>query len=600
VTPSVPVRDGVTQPVLSYPDAVRERVFVVTGRDRDANGAVDLVALDVIRPAQADGALRVPVVLEASPYFADLGRGPESQVKSRAPDGTPRRFPLGYDNYFVPRGYAVALLDLPGTGGSQGCLDYGGPGDVDAVVAAVDWLTGRGAAQDGDGAVAIATWSTGAVGLIGKSYDGFLANAVAARGVPGLRTAVAIAAPTSVYDYLTAGGVRVGKDFLVGFVAERSTRAPSGCAASGRALEAGQDDATALPSPFWAARDVRPHAGDVRAAMLVVHGLGDRNVPVDQATRWWAALGAAGVPRRMWLLQGGHVDPFDVRRAEWLDTLHRWFDHWLAGVENGVDSHPLVTVEQPDGSWRESTAWPDPAATGVPLPLPGAVVGRLVGAAPVDPDVLLARVLPTRTERLGAAPSPAGRPAPDVVVLPAAPLPRDLRLSGTVRVQVRLRASSPDPALFAALVELGPASRPDLSVGVDGTAVDRVGAPFCIGMPAPDDDGCFRRLRPVTVRSGAGRVTAGWQRVGLDAGGRLTPLRPGATADVAWDLPPVERVVPAGRRLAVVLAAARPVPDGAPARRPAPAVVDVRSLAVTLPVVGGAAASAGTSIPAPR
>ncbi len=597
LTPSVPVRDGVTQPVLSYPDAVRERVFVRTGLDRDADGAPDLAPLDVVRPAPTGTGLRVPVVLEASPYFGDLGRGPEEETKTTAADGTPRRFPLGYDNYLVPRGYAVALLDLPGTNGAEGCLDYGGPGDVDAVVAAARWLTGTGAAQDADGTPVRATWSTGAVGVVGKSYDGYLANAVAARGVPGVRTAVAIAAPTSMYDYLTGGGVRVGPDFLLGFVDDRAGGPRAACARSRAALDAGEADASALPSPFWADRDVRPRAGDVRAAVLLVHGLGDRNVLADQTTRWWAALGEAGVPRRMWLLQGGHVDPFDVRREEWLGALHRWLDHWLQGVDNGVDSHPLVTVEDPGGGWRESTAWPDPQAAAVPLPLAGAsAVGALRGEGPSDPDDLLARVLPTRTgEGDGTPPAAPGADrvvvrAEGAVVLRSSVLGAPVRLSGTVRIGVRLRSSTSDPALLAALVDVGPASRPDLTAGVDGLAVDEHGAPFCIGEPAAGDDGCFRPLRPVTVTSGAGRLTAAWRRVGLAGPSPLEPVPTGRVVDVAWDLPPVEVVVAPGRRLALVLAVARPVPDEVVGDGADPAVVDVASATLSLPVVGGAEA----------
>jgi X-Pro dipeptidyl-peptidase len=30
-----------------------------------------------------------------------------------------------------------------------------------------------------------------------------------------------------------------------------------------------------------------------------------------------------GVPRKLWLTNAGYVDPFDYRRAQWVDTLHR-------------------------------------------------------------------------------------------------------------------------------------------------------------------------------------------------------------------------------------------------------------------------------------
>ena len=109
--------------------------------------------------------------------------------------------PLFYDNYFVPRGYAVVGVDIVGTGRSTGCGDVGGKDEIDSVVAVIDWLNGRNTAHTADGADVEATWSSGAVGMIGKSYDGTLANGVAATGVKGLKTIVPISAISSWYDY---------------------------------------------------------------------------------------------------------------------------------------------------------------------------------------------------------------------------------------------------------------------------------------------------------------------------------------------------------------------------------------------------------------
>ena len=55
---------------------------------------------------------------------------------------------------------------------------------------------------------------------------------------------------------------------------------------------------------------------------------------------WWHALKANGVKPKLWLLRAGHTDPFESRRAVWVDTLHRWFDHYLYGVNNGIENEP--------------------------------------------------------------------------------------------------------------------------------------------------------------------------------------------------------------------------------------------------------------------
>ncbi|MFV2021292.1 CocE/NonD family hydrolase [Micromonospora sp. LOL_023] len=60
--------------------------------------------------------------MDASPYYTTLCRGNDSQCKRDLDgDGLLDKWPLCYDNYFVPRGYAIILLDMVGTGRSTGC-----------------------------------------------------------------------------------------------------------------------------------------------------------------------------------------------------------------------------------------------------------------------------------------------------------------------------------------------------------------------------------------------------------------------------------------------------------------------------------------------
>src|SRR4051812_28627336 len=84
--PAFTVRDGVSQPVFPLADAIRETVYADTGLALDAEGAVDRVAADVIRPATT---ARVPVIMDASPYYQSAGRGNESEKKSYDSAGKP-------------------------------------------------------------------------------------------------------------------------------------------------------------------------------------------------------------------------------------------------------------------------------------------------------------------------------------------------------------------------------------------------------------------------------------------------------------------------------------------------------------------------------
>ena len=49
---------------------------------------------------------KIPVIMDASPYYSCCGRGNESQKKTYDANGNVVQMPLFYDNYFVPRGYA--------------------------------------------------------------------------------------------------------------------------------------------------------------------------------------------------------------------------------------------------------------------------------------------------------------------------------------------------------------------------------------------------------------------------------------------------------------------------------------------------------------
>src|SRR5690348_14168740 len=74
------VQNGETQPAYSYQDAIRERVFIpVDGVDSDNDGVTDRVAIDIVRPKESGPNLKVPAIIDPSPYYTSLGRGNDGQ-----------------------------------------------------------------------------------------------------------------------------------------------------------------------------------------------------------------------------------------------------------------------------------------------------------------------------------------------------------------------------------------------------------------------------------------------------------------------------------------------------------------------------------------
>ena len=100
-----------TQPVHSFAEAIRERVFVFGNFDSDGDGEPDAIAMDIVRPQASEDGLKVPVIMDASPYYSTLGRGNEAERKQDV-DGDGPLDPCGRRG--VRERPVVGLADHPG------------------------------------------------------------------------------------------------------------------------------------------------------------------------------------------------------------------------------------------------------------------------------------------------------------------------------------------------------------------------------------------------------------------------------------------------------------------------------------------------------
>ena len=426
----------------------------------------------------------------------------------------------------------------------------GTPDNLSAKVA-IDWLNGRAGASYADGTPARATWTNGKVGMIGKSWDGSVANGVAATGVEGLKTVVPISAISSWYDYYRDNGalytIDGGPDWLSGYV---NGRPPEVCQPVRDAIFTGSDTVTGSYNDFWAERNFVPDAHKVKASVFIVHGINDGNVEPKHFARWWDALARNHVPRKIWLSQEGHVDPFDFRRAEWVETLHRWFDYWLQDLPNGVMHEPTATIERAPDVWVNEPAWPARGAFSLPVSL-GAGDGTTgtLGLSPSQGAVTLVDDPSLRERDLVANPNTAvaGRQ-----VLLSAPLPQDLRVSGTTTVSLRVKVDKPTTELSARLVDYGTATRINYQGSKEG--IRNLTTESCYGASSPTDDACYLDTAKDVVTADAAVMTRGWVDAShRDSLSHPTPLQPDRWYTVNFDLTAHDVVLPAGRVLGLVL-----------------------------------------------
>jgi X-Pro dipeptidyl-peptidase len=590
--PGIVVRQGVTQPVFGYDDAIRERVFVDSPYDSDVDGTPDVIAVDIMRPAASDRGLRVPVIMDPSPYYSTLGRGNEAELKTDADgDGLLDRWPLFYDNYFVPRGYAVLLMDMIGTNSSTGCATIHEEPDNLSPKVVIDWLNGRATARDATGAEVVADWHNGRTGLIGKSYDGTLANGTAVSGVDGLTTIVPITAISSYYDYTRAGGVvQRGNNYLASLaevITDPDRRAH--CAPVRERLSANDGDESGDYTEFWHVRDYNRDVDQVEASVFVVHGLNDENVRPDHFSKWWQGLAEHDVPRKLWLAQTGHVDPFDFRRTAWVDEIHRWFDYWLHDVDNGIMAEPMVDVERAPDVWETAGNWPVRGSRPVELSLVPS------GTLSVKPNRPNAPTLSFQDDPLQRETTMIGN---ELVVQPnrlayvSAPLKAPLHLSGTPKVSLQASVNDVDTNFGAILVDYGQAERV-LRAGdgvVTGTQENCWGPSAVWGGFA--EDACYREVFKRVGVTDREVVTKGIvDGLNINDYSRPTPLVPGRQYQVGFPLLPEDYVFPAGHRIGVVIVGSyRDYGSQADENRATITISPRRSL-VELPVVGGHAAA---------
>ncbi|PZG21000.1 Xaa-Pro dipeptidyl-peptidase [Nonomuraea aridisoli] len=599
--PGIVVENGVTQPVFGYADAIREHAWVDAPFDSDHDGVNDQISVDIMRPRATEQGLKVPVVMDASPYYSTLGRGNESELKQDTDgDGLLDKWPLFYDNYFVPRGYAVVLLDMVGTNNSTGCPTTNGTPDNLSAKVAIDWLNGRGTARDADGdVVASPDWHNGKTGMIGKSYDGNLAMATAVTGVEGLSTIVPIGGPSNYYDYTRKNGVVTrGNNYvasLANTVTDPDRRAH--CAPVREELGAADGDDTGDYSDFWAERNYVKDVANVRASVLMVHGLHDDNVRPDHFSQFWAELAKHDVPRKLLLGQEGHVDPFDFRRTEWVDTLHRWFDHWLQDVPNDIMKEPRVDIERAPDVFESYRDWPVPGAKPTklwfqPAEVAGGPTGLSVKPAKGRPADLTFHDNPSQTETQMV--SDTSNVGPNRLVFLSEPLTAPLHVSGTPVVRLNASADQTDTNLGAVLVDYGPQTR--LSWETSGEGIRTLTTEDCWGESSPRDDACYKQTAKNIVTSDRERVSKGI----MDALNRnsLTtpePLVPGEKYDFDLPLLPVDHVFQPGHRIGLIVVGSYRSYSSVPDQTRANISVTTKISNFRLPLVGGrqAASRAG-------
>ena len=422
-----PTSAAYTDPMdLSYTnegsELLRFAVYVETDLDTDMDGKPDLVKTMVQVPrSAAEGNYKAPVIYEARPYIAGMyayqPKLPEAgsyafdisamyaQPAKRAPAGetdtlahaakadpadwnyTFSNDPFGQEfmqnltayDYYLVRGFAVVQSAGLGTWGSEGLECCCSQAEADAFHCIAEWLTGkRTAYTDKESNITIeADWSSGRIGMTGRSYAGAMAFEVAASGVEGVDTIVPVAGPSCWYEYNCIQGIHSGLfsdyDFITDLAATCASRMFADVDAElvktyEKYLAALRDAQIALDGDygdFWAERDFSRTDG-LKCSALIVQGLNDINVRPKHFDLMRDAFLRCGCDVKALLHQNGHVTPaneqmkLDIMIGEhtYTELLNLWFTHELLGADNEAADLPAFTVQSNvDGTFYGAEEW---------------------------------------------------------------------------------------------------------------------------------------------------------------------------------------------------------------------------------------------------
>ena len=360
---------GLSQVQYDYDDenqVTRETLKLIMG---DGEG----IYLEITRPKDN---LPHPTIFEASPYHGTLADREGTRILPEPRDENARS--LGLTRYFVPRGYAVVMMDLRGTGRSEGCLDHLGQNDRADLERVIEWVADQ-------------KWSNGRVGMTGHSYVGSTPSLAAATRPNGLVTIVPSAGLATMYDHQFQGGVPYFLQWAGPMEAyeqialERSLPGgdnfgknveDTGCGLPNSSLVAGQDQLSGRYAPWHAQREWRADAEAAPIPVFMVHGVNDNAARVT-GMDWFTNRG--GRPGdKLWLGQWDHGSGCcPTRRGmQWTYALHAWFDKHLA--QRKVDTGPPVELFLSDGTFEGARSgdrsqtlvtekWPVPGATNLTM-----------------------------------------------------------------------------------------------------------------------------------------------------------------------------------------------------------------------------------------
>ncbi|MDX1431278.1 MAG: CocE/NonD family hydrolase [Gammaproteobacteria bacterium] len=458
------------------------------------------LAVDVHLPLGAGDDETFPALLLLTPYYRRFALRPGHDPEVQESPNTGH-----YRDFFVPRGYAVVVADVRGTGASFGSRDgFRSPVERADAYDLADWVTSQG-------------WCNGRIGSTGISYVGAAADFLATTGHPSVKGVVPTFAVWDTYaDHFYPGGLLL--DFLPpaynalmealdldrrealarypyfshpdlagpapvdedaeavlrdAAVAEHYANVNANdmlreLAYSDAGLSYAPEYTSAVISPYHYAHEIRPEV-----AYYCVSGWYDGGGYCNAAVKRFLSL---PIERKHLLLgpwdHGARTNVSPFREAmvpgfELLGECLRFFDHYVRGVDTGLEAEqPVHYFQMGEERWHACADWPPRAARETAWYLrAGNALGPDIpsddGADEYHADYAAGTGTHTRYERLRAAAVQSyyddwhGRDE-RMLAYTSAPFEADTELTGHAVVSIEVGVSERDAAFFFYIEDVDP------------------------------------------------------------------------------------------------------------------------------------------------
>ncbi len=503
---------------FSYPAPARYEFAIERGWLTMPDGVRLSVTYFLPKPQAPDE--KFPVLLELLPYRKDdlfyL-----------------RDYPLY--SWFARQGYAMAKVDVRGTGSSEGAVperEYS-DAELDDAVQLVAQLAHQ-------------PFSSGAVGMWGISWGGFNALMTAMRRPPELKAILALHASDDLFHddvRFIDGALHIDPyaleiDHELGM--PRSPDYALDAAWQRERFEAYPWLLTYLKHPvdskWWQSRSLRFQPDSIQVPVYLIGGWldGYRDTVLRALDYLKAPVKAEIGPWNHNWPDSGEPGP----NHEWRQQALAWWDRWLKGVKNGIDEEPRLSLflraghaagddqRVVPGYWVQTDWKATPRARAQWQLLSGGVLGRTDRSSP-EPTTITRTVAPATGTAAGIWwGEPTGDMQHDVdgcFVFDSEPLTVPLTVAGFPSVVLRIGSSSPVTTFSARLEDRGRDGRVALVTGALQPGTQRASRE--LPKPLPAD-------RP--VRLAFNLHATSWT---FGAGHRVRLTVCGAQFPMAWPAP---------------------------------------------------------------